>query len=237
MTERWTYHHETLELAGEITRPEGPGNGRAVLVVHEADGIGGNVRRRCALLAGRGYVAAAADMHGGGRVLARPQEMHAAVAAFRADPALFRGRVRAALDALVEVTGFTPRRIAAIGYCFGGAAVLELARDGAGIAAVASFHGLLTTAAPARAGTIRAPLLVATGGRDPLVPPDDIAAFEAEMNAAGADWHVINHGRALHSFTNEAVDGLGDPRMGYDRVADAVSWAAAMAFLDAGFQD
>lgn len=232
--EPWTYADGDLALVGELHRPAGAGNGRAILVVHEADGIGGNVRRRCAMLAELGYVAAAADMHGGGRVLSA-DEMAAAMTAFRSNPGRLRARVRAGLDALAATTGFPPASLAAIGYCFGGLAVLELARSGAAIAAVASFHGLLTTQAPATPGAIAARILVSTGARDPLVPPDDVAAFQAEMAASGADWHLLVHGRALHSFTNAAVDQLGDPRMGYDGGADAVSWAAALAFLGTSF--
>lgn len=228
--ERWIYQDGGLALHGEIYRPSTP-NGRAVLVVHEADGIGGNVRRHCARLAALGYVAAAADMHGGGRVL-EGAEMAAALDAFRADPAFLRRRTRAALDAMCESESLAPDRVAAIGFCFGGMAVIELARSGAPLAAVASFHGVLAARAPAGPGDIKARLLVATGARDPLVPPDDVAAFEREMRSAGADWHLLVHGRALHSYTNEAVATLGDPRMAYDAAAHRLSWAALTCFLE-----
>lgn len=232
--EPWIYQDGSLELRGELYRPIAPANGRAVLVVHEADGIGGNVRSHCARLARLGYLAAAADMHGGGRVLEGAAMMEA-VGAFRADPALFRKRVRAGFDALCHGEGIAPEHIAAIGFCFGGTAVLELARSGAPVAAVASFHGLLTTAAPAAASTISARILVATGALDPLVPAEDVAAFQQEMGVAGADWHLLVHGRALHSFTNPAVDGLGDPRMGYDPAAAHLSWTALTTFLSDTF--
>jgi dienelactone hydrolase len=228
--EPWTYRDGDLDLQGEIYRPASTPDGAAVLVVHEADGIGGNVREHCRRLADLGYVAAAADMHGGGRVL-EGAEMLAAMARFRADPALLRRRVRAGLDALCTLDGVDPDRAAAIGFCFGGLAVLELARSGAPVAAVASFHGLLTSAAPAGTGDIRARVLAATGARDPLVPADDVAAFQREMSEAGADWHLLVHGRALHSYTNHAVDGLGDARMGYDPLAHRLSWATLTAFL------
>ncbi|TVV77163.1 dienelactone hydrolase family protein [Sphingomonas solaris] len=228
--ECWTYRDGDLILRGELHRPA-RANGRAVLVVHEADGIGGNVRRPCARLAGVGYIAAPADMHGEGRVLAG-DAMMAAVRAFRADPPLLRRRVRAAFDALCLVEGVAAGRVAAMGFCFGGTAVLELARSGTPVAAVASFHGLLTTDAPAVAGAITARVLAATGARDPLVPQADIAAFHHEMDAAGADWHLLVHGRALHSYTNPDVDGLGDPRMAYDAPAQRLSWAMLVAFLD-----
>lgn len=229
--ERWIYQDEGLELRGELYPPTATPNGAAVLVVHEADGIGGNVRAHCALLADLGYVAAAADMHGGGRVL-DGAEMSAALDAFRAEPARLRRRVRCALDALHQLENVDPERSAAIGFCFGGMAVLELARSGAPVAAVASFHGLLTTSEPARPDAIRARVLAATGARDPLAPAQDVAAFQREMTQAGADWHLLIHGRALHSYTNDAVDGLGDPRMGYDPLSHRLSWATLTAFLD-----
>jgi len=234
LSQPFAYRDGPVALLGEIVGPVGPANGRAILVVHEADGIGGNVRRSCTRLAALGYAAAAADLHGDGRVLA-DDEIGPAMARFKAEPALLRRRVRAAFDALLAETGLAADRVAAIGYCFGGLAVLELARSGAALSAVASFHGLLTTAAPAGPGDIAARVLACTGALDPLVPPADVATFQAEMTGAAADWQLIVYGRALHSFTNVDVDGLGDPRMAYDEAADRQSWAALVAFLDAAF--
>jgi dienelactone hydrolase len=234
MIEDFTYRDGDLVLKGELHRPTGAGNGRAILVVHEADGIGGNVRRRCAMLADLGYVAAAADMHGGGRTL-HDDEIGSAMDRFRADPPLLRQRAAAGVDALMGRAGVTADRTAAIGYCFGGLAVLELARAGSAIRAVASFHGLLNSRAPARKAAVTARILACTGALDPLVPPGDVAAFQAEMTQAKADWQLIVYGGALHSFTNAAVDALGDPRMAYDRSADVQSWAALIGFLDNSF--
>lgn len=231
MPEPFPYRHGDVDLLGELHRPAGGGNGRALLVVHEADGIGGNVRRRCAMLAELGYIAAAADLHGGGRVLDAP-DIQPAMDRFRAEPALLRGRIGAAVDALRAATGFGQERIAAIGYCFGGYAVLELARSGARLCAVASFHGLLTTAVPAEPGSIRAGILACTGALDPLVPVEDVAAFQTEMTVARPDWQLIVYGAARHSFTNSGVDALGDPRMAYDPSADRQSWSALLGFLE-----
>lgn len=228
------YRHAGLELRGELYRPSGPANGRAALVIHEADGIGGNVRRHCAMLAEVGYAALAADMHGEGRVL-EGDVIHEAMERFRSDPDLVRGRVRAGLDALAALPGVEADRVVALGYCFGGFAVLELARSGAPVRAVASFHGLLTTMRPARAGEMTSRIAAFTGAKDPLVPPEHIAAFQSEMMQAQADWQLSIYGRALHSFTNVAVEGLNDPRMAYDREADEASWAAMLGFFDASF--
>jgi dienelactone hydrolase len=232
--EAWHYQDEGLGLTGEIYRPANGGNGKAVLVVHEADGIGGNVRRHSQLLADLGYIAGAADMHGKGRPLTG-DEIAPALAAFKGDPALLRRRVAAAFTALKTECGLAGHQIAAIGYCFGGTAVLELARSGAALAGVASFHGLLTTAAPAQAGALRTRILACTGARDPLVPLEDVTAFQREMAEADADWQLSVFGRSLHSFTNSAVDSLGDPRMAFDPEAEQASWAMLAQFLDRSF--
>jgi dienelactone hydrolase len=230
-TRPWSYRDGALELVGELYEPKGAPNGRAVLVVHEADGIGPNVRRRCEMLASMGYVAGAADMHGGGRVL-EADEIGQAMSRFRSDADLIRGRVQAAFGALQAETGLPSSSVAAIGYCFGGYAVLELARSRVKARAVASFHGLLTTPRRASPGEVHAPILVSTGLMDPLVPDADVTAFEKEMSEAGADWHLLKHARAYHSFTNATVDRLADARMRYDPVADAVSWSALISFLE-----
>lgn len=228
MAETFLYFDGDTALHGELYRPVA-GDGRGVLVVHEADGIGGNVRRRCEQLADLGYLALAADLHGEGAPL-EGEAMRAAVDGFRAAPERFRRRVRAGLDALAGIAD--AERLVAIGYCFGGLAVLELARSGAPVSAVASFHGLLTTRMPAASGSIRAKVAAFTGAKDPLVPPEDIAAFQAEMMAADADWQLSIYGQAWHSFTNIGVKDSPDPRMGYDPEADAQSWAAALSFLE-----
>jgi dienelactone hydrolase len=230
MGEEVSYRDGEAELIGILERPERP-NGRAALILHEANGLGSNVRRRARMLAELGYLALAADLYGGGRTYGAEgaaREMHG----LRADPQRFRRRIRSGLDHLLRIGEISPARTAAIGYCFGGTAALELARGGAAMAAAISFHGLLTTDLPAKAGELTAKILACTGARDPLVPPGDVAAFQEEMAAAEADWQLIVYGRALHSFTNPNVAGMGDPRMDHDPSADRQSWAAALHFLD-----
>lgn len=232
-SEPWPYRDGDLVLTGELFRPATP-NGKAVLIVHEADGIGGNVRRHAALLAELGYLAAAADMHGKGRPL-ESEEIAPALAAFTADRHLLRRRVGAAYAALRQGLEFADRDIAALGYCFGGTTVLELARAGTPLAAAASFHGLLTTNLPAQPGAVKARVLACTGARDPLVPLEHVTTFQAEMAAAGADWQLAVFGRALHSFTNSAVAALGDRRMAFDPEAEEASWAMLELFLRRSF--
>lgn len=227
MGEPHSYRDRDVELIGILERPAEP-NGRAVLVVHEAPGLGDNARRRTRMLADLGYIALAADLYGGGRTFEGTEAMDD----LRADTAVFRRRVRAGLDALATLDSVDPVRTAAIGYCFGGMAVLELARSGAPVAAAVSFHGLLRSAEPARPGEVSARVLACTGAKDPLVPLNDVDAFAREMDGARADWQLIVYGRALHSFTNRNVAGGADPRMDYDPSADRQSWAAALLFLD-----
>lgn len=229
--EPYAYFHGTKALLGELFRPRLQPNGRAVLVIHEADGIGGNVRRHCRKLADLGYTALAADMHGNGEPL-EGEAMRDALDEFRNHPDLVRGRVRAGFDALLSATGVNPAASAAIGFCFGGFAALELARSGAEIAAVASFHGLLTTVRPAQTGGVKARIAVFTGARDPLVSHEDVAAFQMEMMQAQAHWQLTTYGDAWHSFTNEDVDRLDDARMAYDATAHCLSWRALIDFLD-----
>jgi dienelactone hydrolase len=230
MGEPYLYKHGDLELRGILERPAEP-NGRAILVVHEAPGLGNNARRRTAMLAELGYTALAADLYGGGRTFGESDAV-SHMNALRGDAELFRGRVRAGLEALQEAAGVESQRCAAIGYCFGGMAVLELARSGADLAAVVSFHGLLRSPQPAEEGSIKARILACTGALDPLVPLADVTAFQEEMAAARADWQLIVYGKALHSFTNPNVAGGYDPRMDYDPLADRQSWAAALLFLE-----
>ncbi len=230
MGEEVDYQDGDTALLGVLERPEQP-NGRAAVIFHEANGLGNNVRRRGRMLAELGYVAFAADLYGGGRTYGAEgaaEQMNR----LREDPERFRARIRAGFDHLLALEGVDPARTAAIGYCFGGLAALELARSGAAVAAAISFHGLLTTPLPAQPGAVRARILACTGAKDPLVPLADVTAFQEEMAAAEADWQLIVYGKALHSFTNRNVLGMGDPRMDYDPSADRQSWAAALNFLD-----
>lgn len=223
------YHDGTSELHGLIERPEQP-NGAVILIAHEINGIGVNVRQRAKQLASLGYTAFVADHYGEGRSY-EGEEASRRMNALKADTAAFRRRVRAGFDAMLEATGLPPEKAAAIGYCFGGQAVLELARSGAPAAAVVSFHGLFETGAPARKGEVRAKVLACTGALDPLVPPDQVTAFEREMHEAEAYWQLIVYGRAYHAFTNPNVKG-NDGRLAYDALADRQSWAAALLFLE-----
>lgn len=155
------------------------------------------------------------------------------VGGLRADPERLRARGQAALSTLAGLQQVDASRLAAIGFCFGGSVALELARAGADLKAVVSFHGVLATKLPAEAGRVRASVLVLTGAEDPLAPPDQVAAFEAEMRAADvADWQVVSYGNTLHGFTNPAADGSMMRTALYHARSDRRSWTAMRAFLD-----
>lgn len=160
-------------------------------------------------IAGDDYVILLVDMYGRGLRPANPQEAGQAAGAVYADRAQMRARINTALATLESAEGVPLARddIGAIGFCFGGATVLELARSGAEVAGVASFHGALSTPVPAAAGGIRTPLLVMNGADDAFVKPEEIAGFEKEMRAAGADWQFVNFGGAVHCFAEPDEDG------------------------------
>ena len=202
-----------------------------VLVVHEWTGLGDYVKTRARKLAELGYIAFAADIYGKGVRPATPQEAGKVAGKYKNDPKLMRQRVRAGLDALLSEPLCDPKRVAAIGYCFGGTCVLELARSGADVAGVVSFHGGLATANPADAKNIRGKVLALHGGDDPHVPPREVAAFEDEMRAAGVDWQLVVYGGAVHAFTNPAAGNDNSRGAAYNAAADRRSWEAMKAFF------
>lgn len=220
---------------GYLAVPDGAAGRPGILVVHEAPGLDDHVKRRAEMLAGLGYVALAADLYGDGVTGKGPQEAFALMGPLRENPDLLRSRVGAGLDALAAVPGVDPQRLGAIGYCFGGYSVLELARSGAPVACVVSFHGLLETQRPAAAGGVKARILACTGSADPLVPVDQVTAFEKEMTEAGTDWQVVTYGGAKHAFTNTGADSIPLPGFGYSPTADARSWTAMRNLFDEVF--
>jgi dienelactone hydrolase len=207
------------------------GSRPGVLVVHEWTGLGDYVKMRCRKLAELGYVAFGADIYGKGIRPVTPQEAGATAGKFKKDQKLMRARVNAALDVLRGNPLCDPKRMAAIGYCFGGTCVLELARSGAEVAGVVSFHGGLSTANPADAKNIRGKVLVLHGGDDPHVPPKEVQAFEDEMRAAGVDWQFVAYGGAVHAFTNPSAGSDKSRGAAYNAAADRRSWEAMTALF------
>ena len=223
-----------MRLCGQLAVPAGAGPHPAVLVMHDARGLGEQTRQSAARLAEQGFVALATDMYGGGQFHAQPGGAGPLIGALLQDQPRLRARVLAWFEALRAVPGVDPGRIGAIGYCFGGQCVLELARSGAPARAVVSFHGLLTSALPARAGEVRAKVLALTGAKDSYAPPAHVAAFQQEMTAAGADWQLTVYGEGWHAFTEPDAGSMGTvPGLRYDATLDRLSWAQATAFLAA----
>lgn len=203
-----------------------------ILVFPEWWGMTDYPIHRAEQLAQLGYVAFAADMYGNGVKTDDPKEATAWSGKVHGDPAMLRARAQAAFDVLANSPRVDRTHIAAIGYCFGGTVALELARSGADLSGVVSFHGGLGTANPADARNIKGKILVCTGGDDKFVPPDQVTAFENEMRDAGVNWQVIVYGGAHHAFTNPDADAHHLPNIAYNADADRRSWAAMKAFFD-----
>lgn len=202
-----------------------------VLVVHQWMGLTEYERKRAEMLAKLGYNVFAADIYGKGVRPKTRQEAAAQAGKFRNDRGLLRARAQAALDVLAADELTDRKRIAAIGYCFGGTTVLELARSGADIAGVVSFHGGLSTPNPQDAANIKAKILACHGADDPNVPPKEVEAFEAEMRHAGVDWQLIAYGGAVHAFTDWGAGNDNSKGAAYNERADRRSWAAMQQFF------
>lgn len=233
---RFEYSHEGLSLVGRLALPAGPGPHPAVLVMHDALGLGELVKRRARILAEAGYVALATDMYGTGETSGDPAKHGALFGALQEQPQRLRDRVLAGYEALRALPQVDTKRIGAIGFCFGGSTVLTMARGGMDVRGVVSFHGALDTVAPAQPGAVKAKVLACHGADDPMVTPEHVVAFEDEMRKAGADWQVIAYGGTVHSFTNpDAGKTVTIPGVAYNERTDKRSWQAMRNFFDEAF--
>ena len=232
-------HTETIEYKQGDTVMEGylaydtanTGKRPGIVVVHDWMGQGKYSKFRADELAKLGYVAFAADIYGKGVRPSNPKEASEQAGKFKSDRALLRSRVQAALDTLKSQPQVDTSHLAAIGYCFGGTTVLELARSGADVAGVVSFHGGLDTPTPDDAKNIKGHVLVLHGADDPHVTAKDVSSFEDEMRKAGVDWEVVLYSNAVHSFTNPAAGNDNSKGAAYNAKADARSWEAMKAFF------
>lgn len=226
-----------LALRGLLAYDETkPGARPGILVVPEAPGLTEHAKRRVRMLAELGYIAFGVDLYGQGRLAEGMEETMAWLGQLRADVNVWRKRIRAGLDALSALEQTDSNRLGAIGYCAGGSSVLELARSGAPVRAVVSFHGELTPT-PHAAGAIKAKVLVCAGAQDAFATVEQRAAFEREMEEAGVDWQLALYGAAKHAFTNIEADQVGMPIFGYQEAADRRSWRAMLEWLaDAGLK-
>lgn len=226
------YKQGETTLEGYVAWDDAMGAQRpGVLIVHEWTGINDHMRQRAEMLAKLGYVAFAADIYGKGIRPATQPEAAKTAGIYKDDRPLLRERVRAGLDELKKQKRVDPQRIAAIGYCFGGTTVLELARDAADIKGVVSFHGGLSTPTPQDAKNIKAKVLALHGADDPFVKADEVVAFQDEMRKGGVDWQFISYSNAVHSFTNKAAGSDNSKGAAYNEKADRRSWEAMKAFF------
>jgi dienelactone hydrolase len=231
-TESIEYQDGDITLRGflaydEIQSGQRPG----ILVMPGGFGLGGNAKRRAEMLAELGYVAFAGDPYGNGIEIDEIDEVMKRVTVLRENPATFHQRAQVALDTLVGLPQVNPKQLGAIGYCLGGTFVLELARYGAPLTGVVTFHGGLETQAPATAGQISAKILVCTGADDPSVPVAHVNAFANEMTQAGVDWQIMSYGNTQHGFTYPDAASRGIDWIAYNKLADERSWKAMELFF------
>ena len=224
------YRDGDIALTGWLARPVGQARA-TVIVFPTIANFNEPVERRAMMLAEQGYLALVADFYG--QAVASFEASGPLAQMLRTDPDTYRARLRAAIATLRALAGDLP--MAAIGFCMGGQAALEAARDGAGLAAVVSFHGLLNTQAPAAPGAIKARILVCHGDADPMVPREQVLAFWEEMDAAGADWHFHSFSGVRHGFTDPGSDARGLNAVRYNASADRHSWAAMLGLFDEVF--
>jgi dienelactone hydrolase len=231
-TESIAYQDGDVTLRGFLAYDDTKSGRRpGILVMPGGFGLGVNAKQRAEMLAGLGYVALAGDPYGNGIEINDLQEVMKSVSALRADPAKFRHRAQVALDKLASLPQVDPHRLAAIGYCLGGTFALELARAGAPLTGVVTFHGGLETQRPAAPGQIKAKILVCTGADDPSVSVAHVNAFADEMTKAGVDWHIISYGGTMHGFTYPDAESRGIAWIVYNQRADERSWQAMRSFF------
>jgi dienelactone hydrolase len=229
MLDTYSYEVDGRSFEGVLATPTTHPVRGGVLFFHGGGGIGDHERDRVRRLAETGYVAFAPDLFG--EVFADRARGMAVIGELVAQPASLRARVEAAwrrLGAHDAVAG----RTAAIGHCFGGLAALELARSGADVRAVVSFHGGLAAREPARPGEVRARVLVCTGADDSFCPRDQRSAFEDEMTRAGVDWQVHVYGGARHGFSVPGIDPARHPGCAHHEASDRRSWQAMLELLE-----
>ncbi|MCC6573770.1 MAG: dienelactone hydrolase family protein [Planctomycetes bacterium] len=218
------------------TGPTAPAKRPGVLVIHDWMGVSAELKRKCDQLAGAGYIAFGADVYGKAVRPASVKEAGEASGKFKSDPKLLRARVAAGLETLKKQPGVDTNKIAAIGFCFGGTAVLDIACSGADIDGVVSFHGGLKLADAKEMQNIKCKVLVLHGADDPFVPEADVNAFIKEMRATKADWQLHLYSGAVHSFTNPGAGGDNSKGAAYNKSADERSWDDMEQFFDELFE-
>jgi len=227
------YTADGVRMVGEYVVDDGkPGKCPGILVIHEGGGLREHTKKIAARLAQLGYAAFAMDYYGDGKPLADPADGRPRMTGWLADPTGIRRRANAALEILARQKEVDAGRLAAIGYCFGGTTALEIGRSGSDVKAIVAFHPSLATARPQDARNIKGKVLACVGTEDPIIPPEQRAAFEQEMRAAGIDWRLQLYGGAGHSFTNPEAGTWGRPGFFYHADTDRRSWNAMIELFD-----
>jgi dienelactone hydrolase len=207
----------------------------SVLIIHQWTGLSDNEKMRARMLAELGYNVFAADIYGKG-IRPQPPESGKEAGKYKSDRKLYRERMLSALEVLNKDARTDLAKVAAIGYCFGGTGVIELARSGAVMKGVVSFHGGLDSPSPADGKNIKGKVLALHGADDPFVPAKDISAFEQEMKDAKVDYKLVNYPGAVHAFTQKAAGSDNSKGAAYNEAADKASWEEMKAFFDRLFK-
>lgn len=240
VTEKISYRQGDTVMKGLLAYDrsiKGPRPG--VLVVHEWWGHNAYARKRARMLAALGYTALAVDMYGDGKTASHPDDAGKFSQAVAGNMPLAKARFEAAMDTLKRQKTVDAENIAAIGYCFGGGIVLNMARQGVDVKGVVSFHGSLGTKTPVAPGVVKAKIRVFNGADDPFVKPEQITAFKQEMTNAGVDYQFVNYPGARHSFTNPQADSFGlkfKLPLAYNAEADQNSWQQMQDFFKTIFK-
>lgn len=237
-TETVEYKDGNTALKGFIAYDDAlEGKRPGVIVVHEWWGLNDYAKQRAEMLAELGYVAFAIDMYGDDKVTEHGEDAKAWMTQITQNVESWQKRALLGLDILKKHELVDMDYTAAVGYCFGGATVMQMAYAGADLDGVVSFHGSLPPATEAQQKNIKASVLVAHGEADGFVPPERIAAFKQALDAANADWQMVTYGGARHAFTNPGADDYGMDGLKYDEKADDRSWAFMQLFLDEAFSE
>ena len=225
------YRDGDVVLEGLLAWDDAVANAPGVLIVHQWMGRTDYEEARAKQLAKEGYVAFALDIYGKGVRPGNPQEAGKVATIYKSDRKLYRRRLQLGLDQLRAQSMVDTKRVAAIGYCFGGTGVLELARTGADLKGVVSFHGGLDSLNPEEAKKIKAKILICHGADDPFVPVKDIEATKKELSDADVDWQMIYYSEAVHSFTQVMAGNDNSRGAAYQERADKRSWQAMKSFF------
>jgi len=232
VTRTIAYDHDGQKLQGYLAYDDAKAGPRpGVLVIHEWWGLNDYTKMRTRQLAEMGYVAFAADMYGDGKTTRDPKEAQAWASAVSSPPGMLAARSKAGLDVMRKEKVTDVERMAAIGFCFGGTTVLQLAYAGVPLKGVVTFHGGLVVPDEQQASKIRSPIVILHGAEDTFVKPETIDGMRKALDAAKVDWFMVSYAQAVHAFTNPDADSFKIPGIGYNEKAATRSWDEMARFF------